>query len=118
MFGHLNESEIDNNFRIGAAAPGGHRPLVLGKPYDKASPLLLQRVASGAPISKLVISQQKSAGVFLKYTLSDVTVVDVEHTGRAAANAERICLAFTQGEVEYRTTSLDGSLGAPVKTQF
>jgi hypothetical protein len=45
-------------------------------------------------------------------------VIDVEHTGRVAANTERLCLAFESGEVEYRTVDVDGTLGLPVKTEF
>ena len=115
--GIAGESAVDT-FRIGFAAPGGARPLVLGKPYDKATQPVLQRLLSGTPIAKVVLTQQKAAGVFLKYTLTGVTAIDVEHTGRVAANSDRICLAFTQGEVEYRPTNPDGTLGAPVKTQF
>jgi type VI protein secretion system component Hcp len=69
-------------------------------------------------IPKLTLTQQKSAGVFLKYTLTNVTAIDAEHTGRAAANADRLCLAYEAGEVEYRTTNADGTLGLPVKAQF
>jgi type VI protein secretion system component Hcp len=115
--GHLEESEVDA-FRIGFAAPGRPRPLVLGKPYDKTSQQVLQRLLSGTPIAKVVLTQQKAAGVFLKYTLTGVTAIDLEHTGRVAANSDRLCLAFAQGEVEYRPTDSDGTLGAPVKTQF
>jgi len=115
--GHLDESEVDT-FRIGAAAPGGHRPLVLGKPYDKASPQVLQRLVSGTTIPKVVLTQRKAAGVFVKYTFTGVTAIDVEHTGRVAANSDRMCLAFAQGEVEYRPVESDGTLGLPVKAQF
>ena len=43
---HWQESEVDQ-FRIGFGAPGGRRPLVLTKPYDKASPLLLAAAGLG-----------------------------------------------------------------------
>jgi type VI protein secretion system component Hcp len=115
--GHLDESEAET-FRIGAAAPGGHGPLVLGKPYDKASPQVHERLVSGTTIPKVVLTQQKSAGVFLKYRLTGVNVIDVEHTGRVAANTDRVCLSFDQGEVEYRPLNNDGTLGLPAKQQF
>jgi type VI protein secretion system component Hcp len=115
--GHVGESEVDQ-FRFGAGTPGGPRPLVLGKPYDKASPQVLARLVSGGVIPKVTLSQRKAAGVFLKYTLTNVTAIDVEHTGRAGANADRLCLAFEGGDVEYRTVNTDGTLGAPVKTEF
>ena len=89
--GIAGEFAVDQ-FRIGAAAPGGHRPLVLGKPLDKASPQLLARLVAGTHIPKLTVVQPK-----LKYTLTDVTVVDVEHTGRVAANSDRVCLDLRAG---------------------
>lgn len=102
-----------DQFRIGAGTPGGHRPLVLGKPIDKASPQLLARLVAGMHIPKLTLTQPK-----LKYTLTDVTVVDVEHTGRVAANGDRVCLTYAQGEIEYTPENPNGSPGAPVKAQF
>ncbi len=115
---HWQESEVDQ-FRIGVGTPGGRRPLVLTKPYDKASPLLLARLVSGAKIKQLIVSQRKAAGVFLRYSLNDVTVIDVEHTGRVATGTERLCLAFESGEVDYRTINADGSVsGVPIKTRF
>jgi type VI secretion system secreted protein Hcp len=115
---HLNESPVDQ-FRLGAGAPGGLRPLVLSKPYDKASPQLLQRLVSGAKIPSLILSQRSAGGVYLRYSLKGVSVLDVEHTGRAAVGVERVCLGFESGQVEYRTANADGSLsGVPVKTLF
>jgi type VI protein secretion system component Hcp len=115
---HLNESPVDQ-FRFGAAAPGGPRPLVIGKPYDKASPQLLHRLVAGTKIPSLILSQRNAAGVYLRYSLKGVSVLDVEHTGRVAAGVERLCLSFDSGQVEYRTVNADGSLsGVPVKTQF
>jgi type VI secretion system secreted protein Hcp len=114
---HWQESEVDQ-FRIGFGTPGGRRPLVLTKPYDKASPQLLARQLSGTPIRQLVLSQRKTAGVFLRYVLNDVTVLDVEHTGRVTVGGERLCLAFESGEVEYRTVNADGSLSLAGRTQF
>ena len=110
--GIAGESVVEQ-FRIGAATPGGHRPLVLGKPFDKATPQLLARLVSGAHIPTLTLSQPK-----LKYTLTDVKVVDVEHTGRVAANSDRICVTYAQGVMEFVPSNPDGSTGAPVKTQF
>ena len=110
--GIAGEFAVDQ-FRIGAAAPGGHRPLVLGKPLDKASPQLLARLVAGTHVPKLTLVQPR-----LKYTLTDVTVVDVEHTGRVAANRDRVCLTYAQGEMEYTPENQDGSSGPPVKTQF
>ena len=110
--GIAGEFAVDQ-FRIGAAAPGGHRPLVLGKPLDKASPQLLARLVAGTLIPKLTVVQPK-----LKYTLTDVTVVDVEHTGRVAANSDRVCLTYAHGELEYTPENPNGSSGPPIKTQF
>jgi type VI protein secretion system component Hcp len=53
---------------------------VIGKPYDSMSPVLLTRVATGQHIASVVLSQDNAAGTFRTYTLSDVTVVDHEHT--------------------------------------
>ena len=91
---------------------------MLAKPYDKASPLLLPRLVSGTTIKQLIVSQHKTAGVFLNYSLNDVTVIDVEHTGRVAANTDRLCLAFESGEVEYRPSTPTARSALPVKTQF
>ena len=92
---------------------------MLTKPYDKASPLLLARLVSGAKIKQLIVSQRKAAGVFLRYSLNDVTVIDVERTRTVATGTERLCLAFDSGEVDYRTINADGSVsGVPIKTQF
>ena len=62
-----------------------------------------------------MLTQDKPAGTFLRYTLSDVQVVDYEHAGRVSRNAERICLRFARAEVEYLPQQPDGSLGTAVR---
>ena len=118
---HTGESEIDN-FAFGATGGSASRPapraFVISKSYDKASPLLLQRLANGQHIASVVVTQDKPAGTFMRYTLTDVQVVDYEHTGRAAKNAERVCLTFNRAEVEYLPQQADGSLGSPVRATF
>jgi hypothetical protein len=94
------------HFRI---TPGGSRPLLLGKAIDKASPQLVARLVSGAHIPKLTLAQAK-----VKYTLTDITVLEVEHSGRG----DRVCLGYAQGELEYVPDNPNGSPGAPVKAQF
>ncbi len=115
---HAGEIDVDS-FRFGAFAPGTAKPaartLVVGKPYDKASPQALDRLAKGAHISTVVLSQDKAGGTFQRYTLSDVTIVDEEHTGRVRVNSERLCLRFARADVEYRPQSPDGSLGEAIK---
>ena len=64
------------------------------------------------------MSQRKAAGVFLRYSLNDVTVIDVEHTGPRRGEHRARLPGLRAGEVEYRTINQDGTLGAPVKTQF
>jgi type VI secretion system secreted protein Hcp len=113
------ESEVDS-FRFGASKPGDAgqavpRTFVIGKTFDKASPQLLTRLANGRHMASVVLTQDKPAGTFLRYTLSDVQVVDYEHTGRVARNAERICLRFARAEVEYLPQQPDGSLGTAVR---
>ena len=88
---------------------------MIGKTFDKASPQLLTRLANGQHIASVVLTQNKPAGTFLRYTLSDVQIVDYEHTGRVARNAERICLQFDKAEIEYLPQLADGSLGAAVR---
>ncbi len=116
---HVGESEVDS-FRFGAAGGGGTarphaRTMVIGKAFDSASPALLTRLATGAHIGTVVVSQDKPAGTFLKYTLTDVQVADYEHVGRVARNADRLCLTFATAEVEYKPQRPDGSFGVPVK---
>jgi type VI secretion system secreted protein Hcp len=122
---HAGESDVDA-FRFGAssfptpgAGGGGKaviRTMVIGKPYDSASPALLSRAATGLRVKSVVLTQDTPAGTFLRYTLNDVAVVDHEHTGKVRVNAERLCLKFATAQVEYRPQLPDGTLGAPVKT--
>jgi type VI protein secretion system component Hcp len=126
VLAHAGESNVDT-FRFGASNSGAAsgaggcsgkatiRTLVLGKPYDSASPLLLKRVATGQHIPSVTLTQQNAAGVFQTIKLEDVTVVDVEQTSRQRNNAEKVCLKFGfKATVEYRPTLADGTLGAPV----
>jgi type VI secretion system secreted protein Hcp len=115
---HAGESNVDS-FRFGGSGGPAARPhartMVIGKPYDSASPALVARLANGQHIGSVVVSQDKPAGTFLRYTLTDVQVVDYEHVGRVARNAERLCVTFATAEVEYRPQLANGNLGAPVK---
>jgi type VI protein secretion system component Hcp len=123
--GHVGESAVDS-FRFGASSfptPGAGgagkaviRTMVIGKPYDSASPALLARATTGLPVKSVVLTQDSRAGSFLRYTLTDVAVIDHEHTANVRVNAERLCLKFATAEVEYRPQLPDGTLGAPVKT--
>jgi type VI secretion system secreted protein Hcp len=112
---HAGESEVDS-FRFGAAGGGGSarshvRTMVIGKAFDNASPGLLARAVTGQHIGTVVVSQDKPAGTFLKYTLTDVQVADYENVGRVARNADRVCLTFATATVEYKPQRPDGTFG-------
>jgi type VI protein secretion system component Hcp len=122
---HPGASDLDafrfGGDRVDATKPPRLRVLVLGKAYDKASPMLFSRLVSGASIPKAEVAfDQVSAAqaTFLKYRFDNLRVVDYEHQARVRSNAEKICLTYDRVEIEYKPTLSNGTLGQAVKAQY
>ena len=111
----LHPGEIDvKSFGLGAksssvgGAPGKvtFSSVTFTKTYDKSSPLLLQRVATGARIPQATFSFRRSGKAgegFLVYRFQDVTVSAYEQGGDTSVSPllERVALDFSKVQVSY-----------------
>ena len=111
----LHPGEIDvKSFGLGAknssvgGAPGKvtFSSVTFTKTYDKSSPLLLQRVATGARIPQATFSFRRSGKQgegFLVYRFQDVTVSAYEQGGDTSVSPllERVALDFSKVQVSY-----------------
>ena len=76
------------------------------KDYDKASPVLFQKICTGKTIDSGVITAVKSTGdtkpaTFLTYTLTNIYVTSQQHSASSEIPMESLSLAFEQVAVEY-----------------
>jgi type VI protein secretion system component Hcp len=53
-----------------------------------------------------------------RLTIKNVQIASYEHVGGDRATGERVCLSFTEADVEYRPRNADGSFGAPVRASL
>ena len=88
---------------------------------SKASPKLLLALATGEHIKKAVLSVRKAGGKqedFLIVTFTDVLVSSYQTGSSAKVPIESITLNFAAFQMEYKTQSADGKLGAAVRSGF
>jgi type VI secretion system secreted protein Hcp len=86
---------------------------------DKASPVLLQRCASGEHIKEATITVRKAGQKepleYLVIKLSDILVSSVSSSGTGdASTSESVTLNYAKVIVEYKPQKADGSLDAGV----
>lgn len=100
----------------GRATP---RALAFTHFYDKASPVLAKKAASGVHVPKVVLSTQRpGAGQndYLTITLKEVVITSIELSGPSTGvPMETVSLAYRDIEFGYRPQKSDGSLGGVVK---
>ena len=93
----------------------------IAKMLDKASPLLMQAVASGKAIKTVtlygVTTGEASGQTFMTITLSDVLVSSFSESGASGgggAPQDSLSLNFTKITFDYKPQNPNGSLGAAV----
>ena len=112
----------------GSAAAGGNtstgkvnvQDLSITKRFDKSSPQLFLRCATGQHISTATLSVRKAGKRdqedYLKITMTDVMVSSYQ-TGVASggdAPADSVSFNFAKVEIRYRPQTPDGSVAGPV----
>ena len=93
------------------------------KSYDKASPSLFLKCATGEHIKEATLSVRKAGGdqqEYLKVTLTDVIITSYQTGGSSGdpVPTESFSLNFAKIEFEYKPQKPDGSLDAPVKAGY
>ena len=89
-------------------------------PVNKATPKLVQKLASGEHIKQAVLTCRKAGKKpqeYLKITFEDIIVSSYSTGGSEGEDAipdERISLNFAKIRFEYREQKADGSLGGAV----
>jgi type VI secretion system secreted protein Hcp len=100
----------------GRATPGA---FVFSHFYDKASPALGKKAASGTHFATVVLSVRRTGQGqkdFLNVTMKDVVVTAIAVSGVAADGiVETVSLAYRKIEFGYKPQQSNGSLGAAVK---
>lgn len=94
-----------------------HKPFVITKSVDKASPLLMEAVASGQQFSDATLFVQFPDGrEYLEYKLKDVYITSYEVSGNSAeAPADTFSLNYEEIKQTYTPQLRDGSDGDPVE---
>lgn len=103
----------------GGAGKASFDRIRVTKRLDKATPLLMQRCASGQiiPSATLVVRNDATRTAYLKITLTDVVVTSVATGGSAdeQSHTESIVIDFAKVAFEYVEQGDDGSVGEPVR---
>jgi type VI secretion system secreted protein Hcp len=89
---------------------------------DKASPVLMQRCATGQHLKDATITRRKSGKgqqEFLVIKMSDVIVTSVQqHDEGGKSQVESVTLAFAKVDLEYKAQKADGSLDAGIHFKY
>jgi len=118
-----------NTASITAGGGGGAGRVQCGavtvlKSIDKASPLLIEHVATGKHITKGVLSfrtsSDKGSNVYYTVTLTDVLVSSIDQTDNPDPGkiVEKLSLAAAKFKFEYTPLNSDGQSGASVEFGF
>jgi type VI secretion system secreted protein Hcp len=106
---------------VGGSGSGRATPRALAFThfYDKASPVLAKKAASGTHLPKAVLSTRRpGAGQrdYLTVTLKEVVVTSIELSAPTSGlPLESVSLSYRDIEFGYRPQKGDGSLGSVVK---
>jgi type VI secretion system secreted protein Hcp len=101
---------VSNSATGGAGGAGGGKatfaPIKFTKTYDKSSPLLFARTASGQHIPSATFTFKRPGAHgdgFLVYTLTDVTVASYEQGGddNTSPLLEHVTLEFSKVQISY-----------------
>lgn len=132
---HKGEIEIESfTFGVsntGTAGRGGgmgagkafFQDISFSKRADAASPVLMQKCATGDHIDKALLTVRKAGGgqqEYYKITLSDLMISSFTNTGSDGDSvpSEGLSLNFGKIEFDYYTQAKDGSLGSPTKAGY
>jgi type VI secretion system secreted protein Hcp len=118
------ESQPPTAGGAGSGASGGRvamQDFHFAMRINKASPKLFLACASAAHIRNAILTVRRAGAnpvEFLKWTLSDITVVSYQTASNVPPGEQpldHISLRFAKIETEYRAVKPDGSLDAPIK---
>lgn len=104
----------------GGGGKASMQDFAFSMPVNKATPKLVQKLASGEHIKKAVLTCRKAGKTpqdYLKITFEDIIVSSYSTGGSQGENAipdEHIALNFAKINIEYREQKADGSLGGAV----
>lgn len=132
---HKGEIEIESfTFGVsntGTAGRGGgmgagkasFQDISFSKRADAASPILMQKCATGDHIDKALLTVRKAGGgqqEYYKIILSDLMISSFSNGGSYGDSvpSESLSLNFGKIEFEYYTQNKDGSLGSPTKVGY
>ena len=113
---------VSNQGSMGHGSGGGEgkatfQDLSFQHYIDKASPVLMQKCATGEHIKEATITQRKSGKgqqEYLVYKLNDVLVTNVSLSSSGETPSEMVSLSFAKIALEYKMQKPDGSLDAGV----
>lgn len=113
---HRNEVVVDSFAWTETRAAGktAMNGFTMTMPVSRASAKMFLFGASGTKISRIVLSVRKAGGQdFLKWTLTDVTIVSYQTVGNTHGDGvtDQVTFSFGKIEVEYRQVLPDGTLG-------
>lgn len=125
---HKGEIEIRSwHWGVAATGSGGGSGTATGKAkpgdfvfihsYDKASPILAKKCASGTRIALAKVSQRRSGDKqkdFLVITLKDVLVTSCQVASSDGDTVEEVTLAYAEVDISYSPKDSKGGLGAAV----
>lgn len=125
---HKGEIEIRTwHWGVTATGSGGGSGTATGKAkpgdfvfvhrYDKASPILAKKCASGTRIPTAKMSQRRSGDKqqdFLVITLKDVLVTSCQVASSDGDIMEEVTLAYAEVDISYSPQDNKGSLGTAV----
>ena len=89
------------------------------KRFDKASPVLFLKLATGAHIPKGVITVRKAGGTqqeYLVLTMSDVIISSIQHGSGGDSPTESVSFNYSALNIEYHPQGSDGQLLPAVQT--
>jgi type VI secretion system secreted protein Hcp len=88
---------------------------------DKASPVLMQRCATGTHLKEATITHRKAGKgqqEFLIVKMNDVIVTAVTNGDSQGSHVETVSLAFAKVNLEYKPQKADGSLDAGIHFKY
>jgi len=120
-WGVTSSGELSHGGGAGAGK-ATFRDLSFVHKIDKASPVLLQRCATGQHLKDATITRRKAGKgqqEFLVIKMSDVIVTSVQqHDEGGKSQVESVTLAFAKVDVEYKPQKADGSLDAGIHFKY
>jgi type VI secretion system secreted protein Hcp len=105
----------------GGAGKASFHDLSFTHNIDKASPVLMQRCATGTHLKEATITHRKAGKgqqEFLIVKMNDVIVTAVTNGDSQGSHVETVSLAFAKVNLEYKPQKADGSLDAGIHFKY